>query len=56
MGCCFAKNDPPPLLWNCLIFGRSAFSVKVVCAIAKKGDAKAKEGETNGVGDCSNDL
>jgi hypothetical protein len=50
------KERPAVAAWNCLIFDRSAFSVKVFCAIAKNGDAKAKDGETTGGRDCSNDL
>ena len=47
-----SKERPAADAWNSSIFGRPAFYVKTLNAIAKKGNAKAKEGETIGMEIC----
>jgi|HubBroStandDraft_6_1064221.scaffolds.fasta_scaffold15758_3 hypothetical protein len=56
MGCCFPKNDPPSLLGIAEGSADPPFQSKTFSAIAKKGDAKAKEGETTGLGACNNNI
>jgi hypothetical protein len=51
-GALLSKERPAVDAWNSSIFGRPAFSVKTFYAIAKKGNAKAKEGETTGMEIC----